>query len=172
MYYSYKSKFPQILPEVLFLPDGSHKPSSEFSDEELKELGYKGPYQIPVFQDTWNNKLIWDGDEMHVTQRNPLEMQFIGLGLGAMLADKDLPESVVWERVRDLRDKKLTECDYIEQSEQLFGKKIHNLEEWKTYRQKLRDLTTDFDSPFDVVIPETPSTIYTNSDNTVDNHGF
>jgi hypothetical protein len=168
MYYSYKSKFPKLLPEVLFLPDGSSKPSSEFSDEELNELGYKGPYEIPIFMDTWNNKMIWDGNEIHVIQRNPLEMQFLGMGFDAILSDTDTPEEILWGRIRDLRDKKLMECDYIERTVELVGKKVYNLNEWKVYRQQLRDIPSDFDSPYDVIFPETPSTVFINSDGTID----
>jgi hypothetical protein len=161
MFYSYKSKFPAPLPETIFFPDGSSKPSSEFTDSELKELGYSGPYEIPVIFDAWNFKLIWDGVEFFIVKRDAREMMYIGMGLDYMVDDADATEEILWQRVKDIRDKMLTESDWVEIA-QTTDKPLVNIDAWRTFRQQLRDLPKSFENPLDVVLPEIPETTFIN----------
>lgn len=61
----------------------------------------------------------------------------------------------VWKDVRDIRTRLLAETDWVvtKQVEQLGGV----TEQWKEYRQQLRDITLQAD-PFNIVWPEKPST--------------
>lgn len=55
-----------------------------------------------------------------------------------------------WKKIRETRSPKLIEIDYkINQAEDV-GEDTSNL---RAIRQKLRDITTDFDNPEDVIWP-------------------
>ena len=63
-------------------------------------------------------------------------------------------DSEQWVQVRGLRDSKLLSCDWTVLSDIPFssGKKV----EWETYRQALRDITTQPD-PFNITWPTPPA---------------
>ena len=55
-----------------------------------------------------------------------------------------------WNSVRGVRDELLTECDWRACSDRTMS------EDWKTYRQALRDITTQSD-PYNITWPAIPS---------------
>jgi hypothetical protein len=58
-----------------------------------------------------------------------------------------------WTEVRTQRDTLLTECDWTQMSDSpISGSK---LTEWQTYRQSLRDITTQ-SNPFEITWPSKP----------------
>ena len=59
-----------------------------------------------------------------------------------------------WRNVRAQRYEKLRECDYVvfEDSQ------VSNKDEWKTYRQALRDVPQNNSDPDDITWPEEPLT--------------
>ena len=59
-----------------------------------------------------------------------------------------------WINVRKERDKLLKESDYIMISDITIT--TEKKEEWTTYRQALRDIPQDYDSPDEVVYPDKP----------------
>jgi hypothetical protein len=59
---------------------------------------------------------------------------------------------ISWEMIKKKRNKILSECDYTQMPDWP-GNKI----EWATYRQALRDITTSFSDPNEVVWPKAPS---------------
>lgn len=59
--------------------------------------------------------------------------------------------NIRWENIRVQRDRLLLECDWT----QLADVNLTNINEWKTYRQALRDITTQSD-PKNVVWPTKP----------------
>jgi len=59
-----------------------------------------------------------------------------------------------WETVRSLRNKMLNLTDWVVISS--LEKNTPVPDEWKEYRQQLRDITTSFSSPGKVVFPEIP----------------
>lgn len=72
-----------------------------------------------------------------------------------MLPDEILntaSDETLWERVREVRDRLLLESDWVVLSDVT----ISNKNDWLSYRQSLRDLTS-MDNPYDVVIPSKPT---------------
>lgn len=55
-----------------------------------------------------------------------------------------------WMGIRRTRDELLAECDWRASSDRTMS------DEWKTYRQALRDITTQSD-PFNITFPDPPS---------------
>lgn len=71
-----------------------------------------------------------------------------------MLPDEILntaSDETLWERVREVRDRLLLESDWVVLSDVT----ISNKNDWLSYRQSLRDLTSA-DNPYDVIIPNKP----------------
>jgi hypothetical protein len=62
---------------------------------------------------------------------------------------------LAWAEVRKERDQLLTNCDWVVLKAKECGTNIPT--SWKTYRQELRDITTTFSSPEEVVFPEPPT---------------
>lgn len=62
-------------------------------------------------------------------------------------------ENIQWDEVRSERNRLLTECDWTQfQDTPISGSK---LTEWQTYRQSLRDITTQT-NPFEITWPVKP----------------
>jgi len=59
-------------------------------------------------------------------------------------------------QVREVRDQKLAETDWVVIKEREEGGSVSNFADWKTYRQALRDITDDATSLEDVKWPEKP----------------
>jgi hypothetical protein len=57
-----------------------------------------------------------------------------------------------WNIVRQYRDQRLQESDYT----QLPDINLPDLQDWKTYRQELRDITDTYPTPSSVVWPTPP----------------
>lgn len=79
--------------------------------------------------------------------------------IGSLYVDgefKDPPkdQDIAWIKVREERDKLLSECDWVVVKAKETGANIPTA--WKNYRQALRDITDNFDSALDVVFPEKP----------------
>lgn len=55
-----------------------------------------------------------------------------------------------WEEIRSKRDQLLAECDWRSASDRTLE------DDWKTYRQQLRDLPASTIDPYTVVFPEQP----------------
>ena len=61
-----------------------------------------------------------------------------------------LKTNELWESIRSFRDELLAECDWRACSDRTMS------EDWKTYRQALRDITTQSD-PYNITWPTIPS---------------
>ena len=61
---------------------------------------------------------------------------------------------VTWEEVRATRDRLLAACDWTQMPDIQMSEETINL--WRTYRQTLRDITSDYKKPADVRWPESP----------------
>lgn len=60
------------------------------------------------------------------------------------------------DAVRDVRNQKLAETDWVVIKEREEGGSVSNFADWKTYRQALRDITNSATSLEDVTWPEKP----------------
>jgi len=63
-------------------------------------------------------------------------------------------DALGWDRVRAERDRLLTASDWTQMPDVELG--AAESQAWWDYRQTLRDVPQDFDTPDDVVWPETP----------------
>ena len=59
-----------------------------------------------------------------------------------------------WRKIREERNQLLKDSDYIMVSDAPIT--TEKKEEWETYRQALRDIPQDYDSPNEVVYPDKP----------------
>ena len=60
-------------------------------------------------------------------------------------------------QVREVRDQKLTQSDWVVIKEREEGGSVSNFADWKKYRQELRDITNTYKSLDDVKWPTAPS---------------
>ena len=65
-----------------------------------------------------------------------------------------VPPPITWEGVRNLRNRRLSACDWTQLSDAQLSSEDRI--RWAAYRQELRDITIAFDSPSDVVWPLSP----------------
>lgn len=66
--------------------------------------------------------------------------------------EPEITDETKWWRVREERNLKLAETDYT----QMPDYSINNKDGWIKYRQALRDITTSFNSPTEVIWPTLP----------------
>ena len=73
----------------------------------------------------------------------------------AYVAPSPSPDSTEekWKMVRFERHEKLRECDYVV----LEDSQVSNKDEWKTYRQALRDVPANNSDPDNITWPKEPS---------------
>jgi hypothetical protein len=133
--YSYQGQEPQELPHKIRLSDGrSRTDSSTFTEEEIAEAGFTGPYERPEF--------------------NPeIETQSWDVELGDWVTTP-IPDEVFWERLREQRNFRLSSSDWS----QLPDAPLTSTEKtaWATYRQELRDLPENTEDPKNVTWPLQP----------------
>jgi hypothetical protein len=72
---------------------------------------------------------------------------------GRPIASEPKPRPISWNDIRDQRNKKLQETDWIMLGD---ANPKPSKEAWLAYRQTLRDITSTFSNPNDVVWPEKP----------------
>jgi|Laugresbdmm110sd_1035091.scaffolds.fasta_scaffold63495_2 hypothetical protein len=68
---------------------------------------------------------------------------------------KELKEQVYWTNLRSLRNKKLTECDWTQTSDAPLD--LSTKEQWRVYRQLLRDLPESIVDIHNPIWPMMPS---------------
>ena len=91
--YSYKGSEPTSLPNKITLSNGkSRTDSSSFSDEELKDAGFTGPYTVPSFDQEYQ-KLSWNSESLSYVVT-------------------DIPDDVLWENIKKERNRLLSESDW------------------------------------------------------------
>jgi hypothetical protein len=133
--YSYQEQEPQELPDRIRLSDGrTRTDSSTFTEEEIANAGFTGPYERPEF--------------------NPeIEIQEWTSELGDWVTTP-IPDEVFWERLRGERNYRLATSDWSQLSDAPLTSTKKT--EWETYRQELRDLPQNTQNPKEVTWPLQP----------------
>ena len=133
--YSYQGQEPQELPYKIRLSDGrSRTDSSTFTEEEIAEAGFTGPYEKPDF--------------------NPeVETQSWDVELGNWVTTQ-IPDEVFWEKLRTERNSILKDTDWSQLSDAPLTSSQKTT--WATYRQALRDLPANTEDPKNVTWPSQP----------------
>lgn len=135
--YSFNGEYPTELPERIRLSDGKTRTdNSSFTAEELSDAGYTGPYELPDY-DSDIQTVRWDSDSKSFLVEN-------------------IPDYEIWEDLRIERNERLLSSDWTQSRDII----LINDQEWKDYRQELRDLPQKFTDPTDVVFPKLPPVIY------------
>lgn len=91
-------------------------------------------------------KILRDGEWIDNPYKMPTEKE-----VNDKIAEMDLNE------VRQVRNQKLTETDWVVIKEREEGGSVSNFADWKKYRQELRDITNTYKSLDDVKWPTAPS---------------
>ena len=135
--YSYQGQEPHPLPHKIRLSDGrSRTDSSSFTDEEVTDAGYTGPYTIPDYDQEYQ-RISWDSEN-----------------LAFVVEDK--PDEEIWETIRRERNRLLSESDWTMTAD---APENTNFHEWEMYRQRLRDLPSFYEDPRNVIFPRSPEGI-------------
>lgn len=133
--YSYQGQEPQELPHKIRLSDGrSRTDSSTFTEEEIAEAGFTGPYEKPEFNSEIETQ-SWD-EELGDWVTTPI------------------PDEVFWERLRGQRNFRLSSSDWSQLSDAPLSSTKKT--EWASYRQELRDLPANTEDPKEVTWPLQP----------------
>jgi hypothetical protein len=136
--YSLNKAYPALLPFRVSTPNGlTRTDPSTFTEEELSEWGYAGPFVEPAF-DPDTQYLEWDGSDFVVRSKTTEEL--------------NLETLEQWQRVRDNRLVKLRNSDWTQLPDAPVDKQA-----WALYRQQLRDITLQ-DNPDSIVWPQEPIT--------------
>ena len=118
------------------------------SDEILSD--YHTYRVIPIGLD--NNDYTKNYEEGTPTQSGSVYVQN-WLITSASVEEITDRENIQWNEVRSERNRLLTECDWTQMSDTpISGSK---LTEWQTYRQSLRDITSQ-SNPFEIIWPTKP----------------
>jgi hypothetical protein len=139
--YSYQNEFPEPLPNSMLINDLMYTDLQNLSDDELNKLGFSGPFYVP---DGFNasKKVVW----------NP-NTQVLSL-IDLTLEEKMESEPQKWDNVRNIRNKLLSESDWI------VLKSIENDEivpkEYSEYREELRNIPQKFNYSWEVSFPSFP----------------
>ena len=125
--YSYKGQEPREIPNEIILSDGrSRTDRTTFTEEEILDAGFTGPYDKPEIQDgqqlTWNKDFLqWDIVEIETPIENPTYDD-----LTDFMGD-----------LRLVRNSMLIACDWTQLPDSQLSDSQKN--DWQVYRQELRD---------------------------------
>ena len=133
--YSFQGQEPQILPQEIILSDGkSRTDSSTFTEEEIIDAGFSGPYEKPQFNEDIET-LEWNS-ELKDWVIEPISEEFF------------------WEVLRKERDLKLKESDWTQLLDSPLSESLRN--SWANYRQELRDLPQNTSNPATTILTTQP----------------
>ena len=133
--YSYQGQAPAPLPEKILLSDGRKRTDvSTFTAKELKDAGFTGPYEVPVFNQEYQ-RISWNSETLSFDLT-------------------DVSDEELWERIREKRNRCLAETDWAMVAD---APQTLNYHEYEMYRQRLRDITDNFSNPKEVIFPESPA---------------
>lgn len=143
MLYTLNGTYPNILPERIRLSTGlTRTNSSTFTQEELLDAGYTPVANAPEYNKLsqvleWNSFTGW-----YTREKTSLEL--------------DSESAVQWRLVREKRNQLLQESDWTQMLDVVAYASFDFKDNWRVYRQALRDITTQQD-PFNIVWPQQPN---------------
>lgn len=116
----------------------------------LKQFGW---YPYRFVSATTSGSYVIDGSYYEITDSEVIEYQTT-----RQLTEEEQQNIIngAWITIRLTRNNRLNESDWTQLSDSPLS--TEEKEEWKVYRQALRDITK-YDGPYDVVWPEQPQTI-------------
>jgi len=137
--YSYNGAEPSTLPHRIILSDGrSRTDINTFTDQEIIDAGFTGPYEKPEYNYT-TQKLVWSSDTLSYSIVD--------------LPSSEPTEEDLWEQMRRRRNVLLYETDWTQARDVV----LTNDDEWKTYRQSLRNLPENISDITNITWPVPPT---------------
>lgn len=113
----------------------------------------KGFYDTKVGYSSYPSDIIDVTDRyQEIFQDVNSQNKEIVVEFGEIILVEKPKQQITWDQIKNERNALLLESDWT----QLPDVSLPNKEEWKIYRQKLRDITTVFSNPQEVVFPEKP----------------
>ena len=94
------------------------------------------------------------GDYISYWNTGKLGAQPTLVSIDSQISDSEIESCQRWKIIRNERDKLLKESDYLILADAPVDET--QKQEWTTYRQALRDIPQDYDSPDEVVYPDKP----------------
>lgn len=139
--YSYNGIEPTFLPHRITLSDGtSRTDNTTFTAEEIENAGFTGPYEIPEYNHT-TQKLIWNSETLSYSIED--------------LPSQEPTEEDLWFEMRRKRNFLLFDSDWsILPDSPLSDEKK---EEWKLYRESLRNLPQNITDILSFTWPISPN---------------
>jgi hypothetical protein len=118
-----------------------------FDNEKLKQYGW---YPFRFVEVEINSNQFYDGSDFVIEEDEVVEYQKV-----RNKTPQEIEEELngQWTVIRYRRNEFLTECDWTQLSDSPLSEQ--KKEEWKTYRQSLRDITVQSD-PFNIIWPTKP----------------
>lgn len=137
--YSHNGLEPTILPHRITLSDGTSRTDiTTFTDEEINDAGFTGPYEKPEYNYT-TQKLVWSSETLSYSVED--------------LPSSEPTEEDLWFEMRRRRNFLLLESDWTQSRDIV----LPNDDNWKTYRQELRDLPENIDDIKNISWPVSPA---------------
>lgn len=135
--YSYQGQAPAPLPEKILLSDGRKRTDvSSYTDEEILDVGFTGPYEVPQYNQEYQ-RVLWNSETLSFNV-------------------EDISDEELWQKIREKRNNLLAESDWIMVSD-IPGDNDINLPEWTLYRHKLRNLPETTLNPKEIIWPLKPN---------------
>ena len=135
--YSYQGQAPAPLPEKILLSDGRKRTDvSSYTDEEILDVGFTGPYEVPQYNQEYQ-RVLWNSETLSFNV-------------------EDISDEELWQKIREKRNNLLAESDWIMVSD-IPGDNDINLPEWTLYRHKLRNLPERTLNPKEIIWPLKPN---------------
>jgi hypothetical protein len=139
--YSYKNEEPNILPDKIRLSNGkSRTDNSTFTEDELKDAGFMGPYIKPSY-DIDKQRVYWDRENLKYIVEN-------------LPNPPEETEEQKWEYIRNKRNLLLQQSDWTQLLDSQLDSEI--VEEYKIYRESLRNIPQIYVNADDVIWKEQP----------------
>ena len=116
--YSYQGQAPAPLPEKILLSDGRKRTDvSSYTDEEILDVGFTGPYEVPQYNQEYQ-RVLWNSETLSFNV-------------------EDISDEELWQKIREKRNNLLAESDWTMTAD---APENTNFREWEMHRQRLRDL--------------------------------
>ena len=139
--YSYKNEEPNILPDKIRLSNGNVRTDNiTFTKDELKDAGFTGPYIKPSY-DMDKQRVYWDRENLKYIVEN-------------LPNPPEETEEQKWEYIRNKRNLLLQQSDWTQLLDSQLDSEI--VEEYKIYRQSLRNIPQIYVNADDVIWKEQP----------------
>lgn len=113
----------------------------------------KGFYDTKVGYSSYPSDIVDVTDRyLEILEAINIHGKEIKIEFGEIVLVEKLKQEITWDQIKKERNALLLESDWT----QLPDVTLSNKEDWKLYRQQLREITTTFLNPSEVIFPQKP----------------